>query len=80
LNLSDVVRDAAQRLQLLTPEGDLISPMDSIDMINLFVELEAALGMPIPVETISPETFESIARLALALESVTRREMPEATG
>jgi len=44
--------------------------MDSIDMVNLFVELEAVIGRPIPPESFSPESFASVSALTAVLESV----------
>jgi acyl carrier protein len=66
VELIKTIRDAAQRLNLLSHDADLI-PMDSLDMVNLYVELEEAIGCKIPPETISPEIFQSVSTLAEAV-------------
>jgi hypothetical protein len=70
LDLAAAIRSAAARLHLLSREGDLSPSMDSIDMVNLFVELEAVIGRPIPPESFSPESFASVSALTAVLESV----------
>jgi len=57
------VNAIAGELNLLTDAGALKQPLDSLDVVNLYVELEGRLGITIPPEEISPENFESIERL-----------------
>jgi acyl carrier protein len=60
---------AAQSLNLLTPEGELASPLDSIDMVNLVVELEGLLGHSLLPEAVAPEHFASVAALVEIVEA-----------
>jgi acyl carrier protein len=50
-------------LNLLTDAGALKQPLDSLDVVNLYVELEGRLNITIPPEEISPENFGSIEQL-----------------
>jgi acyl carrier protein len=54
--------------------------MDSIDMVNLFVGLEAAIGRSIPPELISPQAFASIESLVHALGDLVQGAAQPAAG
>jgi acyl carrier protein len=65
-----LVRKAAAEVQLLSADNDLVTTMDSLDMVNLFVELERAFERSIPPEIISPASFGSVATLARTLDQL----------
>jgi hypothetical protein len=70
LDHSALVKRTAAELQLLSAQGELVPSMDSIDMVNLFVGLEAAMGRSIPPELVSPEVFASVESIAHALRGL----------
>ena len=63
------VKDSAQKLGLLDPEGKL-GKMDSMAIIDLVVELEISCKIKIPASNLSQEHFATIESVASFLNKL----------
>ena len=63
----DCVLEAARGLDLLHADGTLMS-LDSLNVLDMVVELERLTGLEIPTSEISREHFESVESLCTWLE------------
>jgi len=69
MDVQVVVRDVAARLDLLDAEKKLVS-LDSLEIVDLVMELEGALGVEIPVTALRQESFASVEAIAALLEGL----------
>ena len=60
---------AAQRLGLIDAKGAL-TPLDSLSLIDLVVELEATFSVRIPTSMMTPDRFESLETLEALLQEL----------
>ena len=63
------VLEAARGLELLSEEGDL-QPLDSLNVLDLVVELERLMKIEIPAPKIKKEHFESVETVCAWLEQL----------
>jgi len=63
------VVEAARALDLLSDEGDL-KLLDSLNVLDMVVELERLLKIDIPTPTIKREHFESVETVCAWLEQI----------
>jgi acyl carrier protein len=68
-DFEQIVRTAAEKLNLLLPTGEL-KKLDSLGMIDIVVELEAAAQITIPSASIDPARFASVGELATLLREL----------
>ena len=66
MNALEVVRNAARKLNLLDEHGRL-NPLDSLAVIDLVLELEAATKIQIPTASLRQESFETLETVAAML-------------
>jgi len=67
--LEEITRTAAKKLKLLNDAGDL-KKLDSLNIIDLVVELEASSSVSIPSSALMPEHFASIADVCALLRDL----------
>jgi acyl carrier protein len=67
----------ATTLGLLLPDGSLRQPLDSLDVVNLYTEIESTLGLTVPAQDLVAENFASVESLA---EMVRRLHLQQAPG
>jgi acyl carrier protein len=66
----DSIRASAKKLALLDEVGELFQ-LDSLELVNLVVEVEKATGTTIPNDEVRPENFSSIDRIDRLLSRLT---------
>ena len=54
------------KIHVPSPDADLLTTglLDSIGFVNLLVELERRLGVQVALESLEPENFSSLERIA----------------
>jgi acyl carrier protein len=62
MSTAEKIRASAKRLALLDEGGELFQ-LDSLELVNLVVEVEKATGTTIPNDEVRPENFSSIERI-----------------
>ena len=65
-----LVRGAALAAGVLEPAGEL-KVLDSLDLVNLVVELERAMGCDIPPDAVTDENFTSLEALTQLVARLT---------
>jgi len=65
----DLVRATARKLNLLDEHGRLMQ-LDSLAIIDLVLELEAATRMQIPTASLRQESFETLETVADMVEGL----------
>jgi acyl carrier protein len=69
VNTLEIVRAAARKLNLLDEHGKLIE-LDSLAVIDLVLELEAATRKSIPTASLRQEAFASLETVAAMLDEL----------
>ncbi len=67
--VKDLVAEISSDNSRITEASDLddlfnAGILDSVSILSLVIELELSFGIEIPLETISPSTFDSIQNIA----------------
>jgi acyl carrier protein len=68
-NYVDVVKEAASKLKLVDPTGDLV-PLDSLTVLELAAAIEKATRIKIPIANMRLQVFRSIDSIATMLSEL----------
>ena len=72
MSYSAAVKDAAEKLNLLDPDGQLVE-LDSLTVLDLVGELERSTQLSIPTTDMRVEHFSSIDTVASLLAAIAKR-------